>query len=100
MASIRQAVSAAKGREPAHWLVSMPQYEADGRLLRDSPDPRLIAFAPGDRRLYATDGCNCCARTVDADLAAMDDAALERLSSESGIARPLLERLIAMTRES
>ena len=100
VASIRQTVAGRKGEEPALWLVSMPQYEKNGRPLRDSTSPRLIAYAPGDRVLYTSDGCNCCGKAVPADLAPPDGESLKRVAAETGIAEPLLNKLIALTRES
>ena len=55
MASIRLLTH---GEEPGVWLVSTDQYELNGRVLRDSTSPRLLAYV--DQTLYATDGCNSC----------------------------------------
>src|SRR5437870_4715118 len=41
MASIRLLTH---GAEPTVWLVSTDQYEHNGRVLRDSPSPRLVAY--------------------------------------------------------
>ena len=41
MASIRLLTH---GAEPQIWLVSTDQYEKDGRILRDSSSPRLVAY--------------------------------------------------------
>ena len=62
MASIRLLTH---GEEPAVWLVSTDQYELNGRVLRDSTSPRLLAYV--DQTLYATDGCNSCTNPSDVD---------------------------------
>jgi hypothetical protein len=62
--SIRQVVSAEHGALPEVWLVDPDAYEKNGRLLRDSESPRMLAYSTKDRTLYLTDGCNTCSRQV------------------------------------
>ena len=61
MASIRLL---AHGAEPTFWLVSTDQYEKNGRILRDSTSPRLVAYFRDNAMLYVTDGCNSCTHQV------------------------------------
>jgi len=56
--SIRQVVSAEHLTTPDTWLVDPDEYEKNGRILRDSESPRMLAYSAKDRVLYATDGCN------------------------------------------
>ena len=88
--SIRQIVSAQHSAVPETWLVDPDQYEKDGRLLRDSPAPRLIAYSSDTHIVYTTDGCNACARQV---LSLQD---IRGLPDNSGIPRELLERLASL----
>jgi hypothetical protein len=64
MDSIRQVVAGQHGVPPEIWLVDPLQYEKDGRLLRDSPTHRVIAYSAAGKVLYASDGCNTCSRPV------------------------------------
>ena len=66
--SIRQIVSAQRGSEPDVWLIDPSQYERNGRVMRDSDSPRMLAYSNKDRILYATDGCNSCSRHLPANL--------------------------------
>jgi hypothetical protein len=67
--------------------------------LRDSQTSRLVAYAPEDHMLYATDGCNACVKTVDLAAAGVNRQMLEECTAISGVPRPLLERLIALAVE-
>ena len=58
--SIRQLVSAQRGAHPDVWLADPDAYEKNGRVLRDSETPRMLAYSTRDHVLYATDGCNSC----------------------------------------
>jgi hypothetical protein len=82
--SIRQVIAGQHGAEPETWIVDPDQYEKDGRVLRDSPTYRLLAYAADTRTLYASDGCNACSRHV-ADLRDVPD-----------VPTPMLERLVAL----
>ena len=62
MASIRLV---ANGVEPTLWLVSTDQYEMNGRLLRDSTSPRLLAYCPETKTVFANDGCNSCTHKLE-----------------------------------
>ena len=62
--SIRQVVSAEHGALPEVWIVDPDAYEKNGRLLRDSESPRMLAYSTRDNTLYLTDGCNTCSRRV------------------------------------
>jgi hypothetical protein len=62
--SIRQI---AKGDEPDLWVADPDKYEQNGRVLRDSESPRMLAYSSKKQILYATDGCNACARQAPAD---------------------------------
>jgi hypothetical protein len=44
--------------------------------------------------LYGTDGCNSCAKAVDLAAAGMTSETLDACSAETGVPRPLLERLM------
>jgi hypothetical protein len=61
MASIRLLTH---GVEPSIWVVSTEQYELNGRVLRDSTSPRLLAYYPDTKATYVTDGCNTCTHDV------------------------------------
>ena len=54
--SIRQVVASQHRSEPEVWLADPELYERNGRVLRDSPSPRLLAYSASDHILYATDG--------------------------------------------
>jgi hypothetical protein len=53
------------GAEPAFWLVCTDQYEKNGRILRDSTTPRLVAYFRDNATLYVTDGCNSCTHQME-----------------------------------
>jgi hypothetical protein len=83
VASIRQVAAGQRAAAPEIWIVDPDQYEKDGRILRDSPTYRLIAYSAGNRILYASDGCNACSRPVG-DLRELQDfppALIQRLAS-------------------
>lgn len=50
---------------PDVWIADPDAYEKNGRVLRDAESPRMLAYSKKDRVLYATDGCNTCAREVN-----------------------------------
>ena len=54
----------AKPDEPDFWVADPDKYERDGRILRDSESPRMLAYSSKKQILYATDGCNACAKVV------------------------------------
>ena len=81
--SIRQVIAGQHATQPETWLVDADQYEKDGRILRDSPTYRLLAYSAVNHVLYASDGCNACSRQVS-DFRSVPDVPpdlLERLVS-------------------
>jgi hypothetical protein len=64
VASLKQVVAGRRGDTPDTWIVDPDQYEKDGRVLRDSPTYRLVAYSSKDHVLYASDGCNACSREM------------------------------------
>jgi hypothetical protein len=62
--SIRQI---ARPDEPDFWVADPDKYERNGRVLRDSESPRMLAYSSKTEVLYATDGCNACATHVPAE---------------------------------
>jgi len=96
MDSIRQIVAAKHSTLPAIWLVDPDQYERNGRLLRDSTSPRLLAYSPEDRVLYTTDGCNSCEHQLSTDLQALDTDAIRALADAGDIRPELLEGLVRL----
>ena len=93
MDSIRQVVSAQRGHEPDVWLADPDFYERDGRVLRDSPSSRLLAYSRSDRLIYATDGCNACIRGLDVALESLTDSELQSFAEDNDLRLELLERL-------
>ena len=93
MDSIRQIVAGRHSSPPTVWLANPDQYELNGRLLRDSTSPRLLAYSPEDRVIYATDGCNSCEHPLAVELSELSPDALRNLSRDSNIALDLLEGL-------
>jgi hypothetical protein len=85
--SIRQVVSAEHGTSPDVWLVDPDAYEKNGRLLRDSESPRMLAYSTKDQKLYLTDGCNSCSRRVGLTSNELPD-----------VSPALLDRLVALIR--
>lgn len=96
--SIRQVVAAAHGQaQPEVWVSDPDQYERDGRILRDSVTPRLLAYSPKVRTLYVTDGCNSCAHKLEADLSAMTADQLQAFVEKTGIRLEFLVKLKGYT---
>ena len=93
--SIRQIVSAQRSSEPDVWLIDPAQYERNGRLLRDSDSPRMLAYSSKDQILYATDGCNSCSRHVPANLQKLGQRDLEAFAKENDLRLELLERMLS-----
>src|SRR5947207_3174762 len=94
--SIRQVVSSEHRANPDVWLVDPAAYEKKGRLLRDSESPRMLAYSTKDHVLYATDGCNSCARQVPAKLEALPSAELEQFATDNELRIELLKRLVGL----
>src|SRR5215475_1608812 len=74
---------------PDIWLADPDAYEKNGRVLRDTESPRMLAYSTGKHVLYATDGCNTC--TVNVDLKAVTD--LKGFAEENELPFELLEKL-------
>jgi hypothetical protein len=95
MDSLRQVAKAKAGAAPELWLADPDLYERDGRVLRDSTTPRLLAYTPQTRTLYVTDGCNSCTHDLVTDLTALSDSEIEDFSKRTNIRSELLQKLAA-----
>jgi hypothetical protein len=91
--SIRQIVTAKHANAPTIWVADPDLYEQNGRLLRDSATPRLLAYSPEDRVLYVTDGCNSCEHQLSADLAKLTPEAVRTFAEHTHIQLELFNRL-------
>jgi hypothetical protein len=96
MDSIRQVAASDRLKAPELWLANPEQYEMNGRILRDSTSPRMLAYSAERKVLFATDGCNSCTHFLSADLTELDADTLGTLSQESDIKPDLLDRMIAI----
>ena len=96
MDSIRQVAKAERLKAPELWLANPDQYEATGRILRDSTSPRMLAYSPERKVLFATDGCNSCAHFLAADLKELDEENLKAFANDSKIEPVLLNRMVAI----
>jgi hypothetical protein len=94
--SIRQVVSAQHLTNPDVWLVDPDAYERNGRVLRDSDSPRMLAYSTKDQVLFATDGCNSCTRRVRMNLATLPSMELKEFAEHNAIRQELLEALIKL----
>jgi hypothetical protein len=92
--SIRQTVTARHAHAPAFWVADPDQYERNGRVLRDSESPRLLAYSHADRILYANDGCNSCIHALPADLSGMNKEQIRSLASDTKIRPELIEKIV------
>ena len=93
MDSLRQVAMARTGMAPDLWLADPDLYEKNGRVLRDSPTPRLLAYSGQTHTLYVTDGCNSCVHELTVDLPALAAQDREDFSKKNNIRPDLLERL-------
>lgn len=93
MASIRQAAAGRRSHPPTLWLADPAGYEQAGRVLRDSPSPRLLGYSPEDKVLYANDGCNSCVHPLSVDLAAAGQSELAAIALQNKIEPGFLQRL-------
>lgn len=91
--SIRQVVAAERLPAPETWLADPGEYEKAGRFLRDSDSPRMLAYSAQSHVLYATDGCNSCARRLMGKLESLPKDELQTFAQENEIRFELLERL-------
>jgi len=94
--SIRHVVSSQHLDNPDVWLIDPDAYEKNGRVFRDSDSPRMLAYSTKDHVLYATDGCNSCARHVRTKLQLLPEEELEEFASHNEIRLELLQRLISL----
>ena len=94
--SIRQVVSSQHQPAPDVWLVDPDAYERNGRVLRDSDSPRMLAYSRTDRVLYGTDGCNSCARRVRTNLESLPKDELKQFAAENELRLELLEHLVSL----
>ena len=81
---------------PDVWLADPDGYEKNGRILRDTDSPRMLAYSTKDRLLYATDGCNSCTRQLRGDLKELPTEELKRFAEENELRLELLERLVTL----
>ena len=93
--SIRQAASA-DGCALDVWLVDPEEYERNGRVFRDSESPRMLAYSTHDQILYATDGCNTCARHLPAKLQSLRSSELRSFAHDNELRVDLLEYLASL----
>ena len=94
--SIRQVVSAQRFAAPDVWLADSDGYEKNGRVLRDSDSPRMLAYSTKDHILYATDGCNSCARQVRMSLELLPFRELKEFAEHNGVRLEFLQALSAL----
>ena len=95
-ASIRQVAAAEHLPGPDVWIADADAYEKDGRVFRDSPSPRMLAYSKQNHVVYATDGCNSCARRLTLGLEKMADTELTTFARDNELRMDLLKRLIAL----
>ena len=95
--SIRQAASA-DGCDLDVWLVDPREYEYNGRVFRDSESPRMLAYSTRDQILYATDGCNTCARHLPGKLQSLPSSELRSFAGQNDLRVDLLEYLASLVR--
>ena len=93
MDSIQRVIASRHGEQPKLWLADPDQYERDGRILRDSTTPRLLAYTPNSKTIYVTDGCNSCSHELEADPKALGRDQLERFAEGTGIPIRFLTKL-------
>jgi len=87
--SIQNVVSARRLANPDVWLADPNAYEKNGRVLRDTDSPRMLAYSTVDRVLYATDGCNTCIRHVETE-------ELKTLAEKNEVRLDLIEKLLSL----
>jgi hypothetical protein len=96
--SIRQVAAAKRGKVPEMWLVDPDGYEKGGRVLRDSPSSRLLAYSQSENILYASDGCNACTRHLPIAIESLTDSALQTFAEDNDVRLDLLELLVEFLR--
>jgi hypothetical protein len=98
--SIKQVATAQKGGVPETWLVDPDAYEKNGRVMRDSPTSRMLAYSTNDHLVYATDGCNSCTRRIGTPLETLTDSELQAFAEDNDLRIDLLERLADLLHRS
>lgn len=98
--SIRQFVAGQRDPMPDVWLVVPDGYEKSGRVLRDSETSRLLAYSTKNRALYATDGCNTCARRLPKNLEELSTENLKTFAEANELRVDVVERLAKLLRET
>jgi hypothetical protein len=78
--------------KPDVWLADPDAYEKNGRVVRDSESPRMLAYSTREQVLYATDGCNTCTHHVNLNTL----PALEVFSEENGLRLELVQELVKL----
>ena len=97
--SLLQVVAAERQPEPEFWLAEPGGYEDQGHVFRDSETTRLMAYSPGPRTIYATDGCNSCRHVLETSLDGCGRADLEAVSAYTQLPLEMLERLAGLIRD-
>lgn len=92
--SIMQSAAGRGGATPTVFVADPERYERNGRLLRDSETPRLVAYAPGDNTLYANDGCNSCTHILHVRIEDLDESEVEELSRAARIPEELAKAIV------
>ncbi len=77
--------------DPDIWLADPDLYEKDGRPLRDSESPRMLAYSTKEHILYATDGCNSCSRNVT-----LPADNLKQFADDNDVRLELLQHLVKL----
>ena len=98
--SLLLVVAAERQPEPEFWLAEPGGYEDQGHVLRDSDTIRLMAYSPGPRIIYATDGCNSCRHVLETSLDGCERADLKAVSAYTQLPLKMLERLAGLIRDS
>jgi hypothetical protein len=98
--SIRQVAAGQHDAPPDVWLADPDAYEKNGRVLRDSDSPRMLAYSTTSSVLYATDGCNSCARRVGQAFAAMSLPELQEFAKQNEIRTEFLKELVALVQSA
>jgi hypothetical protein len=94
--SIRQIARAGQAGEPDFWVADPDRYERNGRIFRDSESARLLAYSSSRQILFATDGCNSCARHVRTKLQELGAEELRTFADENDLPLELLTYLASL----
>ena len=98
--SIRQTAAGQEAKDPTLYVADPERYEKNGRVLRDSERPRLLAYSPADNTLYANDGCNSCVHRLPITLKSFSEDQLRAFADDNNVPRELLERVAALVSET